>query len=50
MINRRLRTAPPALPDGRCAETLAQQATEFRCLLLEMANMREWTGANGWFR
>ena len=40
MINRRLRTAPPALPGCRRDETLDLQATEFCCLLLETANMR----------
>jgi hypothetical protein len=40
MINRRLRAAPPALPDRDHDETLDRQATGFCCLLLETANMR----------
>jgi hypothetical protein len=40
MINRRLETAPPVLPVCSHTGMLAQQATEFCCLLLEMANMR----------
>src|SRR5689334_2505950 len=46
MINRRLRAAPPALLGCSRAEMLAQQAIEFCCLQLEMANMRvEWAKA-----
>jgi hypothetical protein len=40
MINRRFMIVPPALPSGGHADQLEEQAMEFACLLLEVANMR----------
>jgi hypothetical protein len=46
MINRRFMSVPPALPSGGHDEQLEGQARNFPCLLLEMANMREYQESN----